>query len=41
MKKRLKEEENEIVTNCNALKLRVKDGKYLLTDVCDIEEMLE
>lgn len=39
LKKRLKEEGNEIVTNCNGLKLRAKDGKYRLTDVCDIEGM--
>ena len=39
LKKRLKDEENETVTNCNALKLKVKDGKYRLTDVVDIEVM--
>ena len=39
MKKRLKDEGNETVTNCNALKLKAEDGKYRLTDVCDIEEM--
>ena len=39
MKKRLKDEENETVTNCNALKLKAQDGKYRLTDVVDIEGM--
>ena len=39
MKKRLKDEGNETVTNCNALKLKAKDGKYRLTDVVDIEGM--
>ena len=39
MKKRLKDEGNETVTNCNALKLRAQDGKYRLTDVVDIEGM--
>ncbi len=39
MKKRLKDEGNETVTNCNALKLKAQDGKYRMTDVCDIEEM--
>ena len=39
MKKRLKNEGNETVTNCNGLKLKAKDGKYRLTDVVDIEGM--
>ena len=39
MKKRLKDEGNETVTNCNALKLKAPDGKYRLTDVVDIEGM--
>ena len=29
LKKRLKDEGNETVTNCNALKLKAQDGKYL------------
>ncbi len=37
MKKRLKDEGNETVTNCNALKLKAPDGKMRLTDVVDIE----
>ena len=40
IKKRLKDEGNETVTNCNALKLKAQDGKYRLTDVVDIEGML-
>ena len=39
MKKRLKDEGNETVTNCNALKLKAADGKYRSTDVVDIEGM--
>ena len=39
LKQRLKEEGNETVTNCHQLKLKAQDGKYRLTDVCDIEEM--
>ena len=35
LKKRLKEEGNETVTNCNALKLKAADGKMRLTDVAD------
>ena len=32
LKKRLKDEGNETVTNCNTLKLKAKDGKYRMTD---------
>lgn len=39
LKQRLKEEGNETVTNCHALKLKAQDGKYSLTDVVDIEGM--
>ena len=39
LKKRLKDEGNETVTNCNGLKLKAKDGKYRMTDVTDIEGM--
>ena len=39
LKKRLKDEGNETVTNCNTLKLKAKDGKYRMTDVVDIEGM--
>ena len=39
LKQRLKEEGNEMVTNCHQLKLKATDGKYRMTDVCDIEGM--
>lgn len=39
LKQRLKEEGNETVTNCHALKLKAQDGKYRFTDVVDIEGM--
>ena len=39
LKQRLKEEGNESVTNCHQLKLKAADGKYYMTDVCDIEGM--
>ena len=39
LKKRLKEEGNETVTNCNALKLKAADGKMHLTDVADTEQL--
>ena len=39
LKQRLKDEGNEMVTNCHQLKLKAKDGKYRLTDVVDIEDM--
>ena len=39
LKKRLKDEGNETVTNCNGLKLKAPDGKYRLTDVVDIKGM--
>ena len=40
MKKRLKDEGNETVTNCNQLKMRAADGKMRLTDVADTEQLL-
>ena len=41
LKKRLKAEGNESVTNCNRLKLKSpKDGKRYLTDVADTEQLL-
>ena len=40
LKKRLKDEGNETVTNCNALKLTAADGKQRLTDVADTEQIL-
>jgi hypothetical protein len=39
MKKRLKDEGNETVTNCNALKMVAPDGKMRLTDVADSEQL--
>ncbi len=39
LKKRLKDEGNETVTNCHQLKLKAQDGKYHMTDVVDIEGM--
>ena len=39
LKQRLKQEGNETVTNCHALKLKAQDGKYRMTDVVDIEGM--
>lgn len=40
MKKRLKDEGNETVTNCNGLKMLAADGKMRLTDVADTEQLL-
>ena len=39
LKKRLKAEGNESVTNCNALKMPAPDGKMRLTDVADTEQL--
>ena len=39
LKQRLKEEGNETVTNCHALKMRASDGKNRFTDVADQEQM--
>lgn len=40
LKKRLKDEGNETVTNCNGLKMPAKDGKMRMTDVADTEQLL-
>lgn len=40
LKKRLKDEGNETVTNCNGLKMPAADGKMRLTDVADTEQLL-
>ena len=40
LKKRLKDEGNVTVTNCNGLKMRAADGKMRLTDVADTEQLL-
>ena len=37
LKKRLVDEGNQTVTNCNALKMKAKDGKMRLTDVTDMQ----
>ena len=39
LKNRLKKEGSEVVTNCNQLKLKAKDGKMYLTDVADTESI--
>ncbi len=39
LKKRLLDEGNETVTNCNALKMIAADGKMRLTDVADTEQL--
>jgi len=40
LKKRLLDEGNETVTNCNGLKMLAPDGKMRLTDVADTEQIL-
>ena len=40
LKKRLADEGNETVTNCNGLKMLAPDGKMRLTDVADTEQFL-
>ncbi len=40
LKKRLKDEGNETVTNCNALKMEASDGKMRLTDVVNTKDLL-
>ncbi|WP_455639328.1 BRO-N domain-containing protein [Parabacteroides sp.] len=39
LKKRLLDEGNETVTNCNGLKMLAPDGKMRLTDVADTEQL--
>jgi uncharacterized protein YukE len=39
LKKRLKAEGNETVTNCNGLKMGAADGKMRVTDVADTEQL--
>jgi hypothetical protein len=39
-KKRLKNEGNETVTNCNGLKMLAPDGKMRMTDVADTAQLL-
>ena len=40
LKQRLKEEGNELVTNCHQLKMKAADGKKRLTDVATTEQLL-
>ena len=40
LKQRLKQEGNETVTNCHALKMLAKDGKNRLTDVVNTKDLL-
>src|SRR3990170_5989526 len=39
LKQRLKEEENQTVTNCHGLKMQASDGKMRMTDVADTEQL--
>lgn len=39
LKKRLTDEGNQTVTNCNAFKMRAADGKMRMTDVADTEQV--
>src|SRR3989344_4640909 len=41
LKNRLKKEGNQLVTQCNQLKMLARDGKYYLTDTADIETLTE
>ena len=40
LKNRIKGEGNELVTNCNQLKMKAQDGKMRLTDVANTEQLL-
>lgn len=40
LKKRLRDEDNETITNCNGLKMLAADGKMRKTDVVDVEQLL-
>ena len=39
LKNRLKKEGNELVTNCNQLKIQSSDGKFYNTDVANVEQL--
>ena len=39
LKKMLFAEGNQTVTNCNGLKMEAPDGKMLMTDVADVEQL--
>ena len=40
LKQRLKEEDSQLLTHCQELKLRAPDGKRRLTDVATTEQLL-
>lgn len=40
LKNRLKKKDLELVTKCNLLKMKAKDGKYYLTDTADSETLI-
>ncbi len=40
LKNRLKDENSEVVTKCNQLKMQAADGKFYLTDAADTEALL-
>ena len=37
LKTRLKKEGSQVVTNCDHLKMKAKDGKFYITDVADLQ----
>lgn len=39
LKQRIREEGNQLVTNCLQLKMRASDGKMRMTDVADAEQL--
>ena len=41
LKNRLKKSQNKLVTECNQLKIKSRDGKFYLTDVADAETTLK
>lgn len=40
-KNRLNKAQNKLVTQCNQLKIRARDGKFYLTDVADVDTVIE
>lgn len=41
LKNRLKKGDNQLVTQCNQLKMRASDGKWYLTDTADSDTLIE
>lgn len=39
LKNRLRKEGNQLVTNCNQLKMQSADGKFYKTDVAEVEQV--